>query len=287
MQKHLIWLTFCVLFLCFGCQPSEITLPIPEPKLVVYAFWQADHSIEVRVQRSSGPVEDTATDAVNNATVVVYENDAPVDTLRFDENGLYKSSFKPRAGHAYHLEVHAIGFAGVVSEKESMPERPDIAQVLTIDSTLEQGEQTRRLFSLFNIVFERPLYDTLFFTLNARLLDIADARALYWLSPGFDCGENSSYSFNGIYGCDLSCWPAIAEISFETSNEEFDTYAESKQGITLCRVNEAHHEFHESIKNVGLVDDGLFSSPTLLPSNIEGGYGLLSLSTCTYFEIKY
>lgn len=277
---------FSIVLATVACQPSEIELPTPEPRLVVYAYWQDGQDMTATVFRSSGPQEEV-TDEIKGATVLVLEDGQLLDTLAHTgEDSHYAASRQPQPGLVYQLVVQAPGFEEVRSAPTLMPTMPTIASVATRDSTIIDGDTKRRVFSQFEATFEEPITDGLFFTVSAQMLDVENVQ-LYWLSPNFYCGTDTgtSYSYNGEHGGDLSCLAPLSSISYETTNEDRDAQVDSRQGITLCRINEMHHQFYIGVQDID--DDGLLTAPIQLPTNIEEGYGLFSLRTCRYFIISY
>jgi hypothetical protein len=288
MRKYLWATVFTPLLLMMACQaPPEIIIATPEPKLVVYAYWSTGKNMKVSVLRSSGPQEEVS-DEVNNALVRVFEDGSLIDTLQYEGNGLYSGPSSPSTGRSYQLEVQAAGFQTVTSTLEYMPDSPNIESVTTFDITEGENDMIRRTFALFEVTLWDTLSDNLFFTLSAEYIDVSGSRLKsYWHSPDLICDGVNSYSLNGVFGSDLSCWPSLKRISYETTNIEVGVYTESRQGITLCRVNEMDYRFNAGIRDTDVNDDGLFSSLIELPSNIEGGYGLFSLKSCTYFIVRY
>jgi|GEM_PF-2569295 len=59
---------------------------------------------------------------VEGALILLFEDGIQVDTLRPVQSGYYQSSYHPKTGPAYHLEIYASGFEPVKTVPEYIPE---------------------------------------------------------------------------------------------------------------------------------------------------------------------
>lgn len=269
-----------------ACSQPDFDIEPEDPRLVVYAFFESGKPLAVDVYQSGPPLGE-GPDIVANAVVQVLEDGAPLPPLIHAQGGRYVSEYRPRAGRRYQVQVSAEGFPAAYSREETMPLFSDIARVETRDSTVGEGESRRRIFSQFTAHLATRLDSSLFFTHHA-VHTHDEGLEIYWVSAEDLCYDQGSYFFGSRAGFGLSCRPFVEEITLENTNEDRGEDFNSRQRITLCQVNEATHRFNIALSNTSLNNDtDLFIAPVSIPTNIDGGFGILSLANCRAFEIKY
>lgn len=282
-MKHFL---ICALFFLWACSPKEYELVIEEPKLVAYAFFEKDRNLSVQVLQSSSPLED-GEDIISNATVQVYEDDLLLSAFAHQGNGVYQSDHKASANKEYRLVISAPGFSEVQSENILLPAFSDIAEVITKDSIEGEGNNRVRIFSQFTIRFQEPLTQSLYFTHSAYRIE-SDRPKSYSLQSEGSCFDQEGYAINGVRGFGLSCHSSIQEITLETNNQDVGIDLESRQRIEICQVNEMTHLFNSALNNTSLNNDNdLLIEAIQIPTNLQNGFGLLSVSHCKTFEIAY
>lgn len=114
VQMRKTWLLWVLCLL--GCE-KVITLDLPEhkPQLVVNAMFGPDSVWQAHVTASQDINTPTAAQPVTDATVVIWENGLPIDTLLHDSADLYRSlrGRKPLPDRTYTLRASAPGYAAV------------------------------------------------------------------------------------------------------------------------------------------------------------------------------
>jgi hypothetical protein len=120
-----ILLLFAVALWFVSCeQIIEIDLPEHDPVLVINSTFTPDSTWAASVTKSQGiQVPGRHIDVVD-ATVLILENGAVIDTLRHDQGEIYTSArgTRPLAGHSYTLQASAPGYE-TVSGTDFVPMR--------------------------------------------------------------------------------------------------------------------------------------------------------------------
>jgi hypothetical protein len=93
------YVLYCLLFLFFAACQKEIDLTArnAEAKFVIWCYLHEDSIVSASLSKTSPPLSINADRIVKDALVVLYENDRPVDTLKYDSLTVYSSKkrFKP------------------------------------------------------------------------------------------------------------------------------------------------------------------------------------------------
>ena len=111
----------------------EPDIPIEPPRLVVNSVINPDSTVGVRISRSKYILDRAESFAtVDNAQVALYEDGQEVAQLNSAGTGWYTSTFLPKAGHQYLLQVMAEGFPTVEASSEIRSAVP--IESLTVDS---------------------------------------------------------------------------------------------------------------------------------------------------------
>ena len=104
---------------------DEFQLPEPEtPKLFLFWYVHPDSVLSIRLTHSFAPLDTFGGPTfVRHATVLVYENDLFLDTLKEVAPGLYRSvqELKPVTGTMYSFTAMAQGFPKVTTPSDSIP----------------------------------------------------------------------------------------------------------------------------------------------------------------------
>src|SRR5688572_13380240 len=89
MKKCLLCCFFLVLV---GCElVVDMDVPFEQAQLTLNSLFHEDSLWSVHVSLNQNILNGATTERVRNATVVVYKNDTPIDTLSHVSNGLYRS----------------------------------------------------------------------------------------------------------------------------------------------------------------------------------------------------
>lgn len=190
------------LFLLFSCENMETVVDLDVPKtppvLVLNGILDTDRSVEVLISHSVGAFSQTIPSCINDANVMLYENNIFLDTLQvnldstmyyyFYHDGFfdsipmhyYESDVMPNKDNNYKIEAHHANYPSISATTYI----PDDIEVYNIDiDTLSSNEQIGFSFSFL----DNPNMD------NYYRLKLYSACTKEWEENG----EIESYSFNG------------------------------------------------------------------------------------------
>jgi hypothetical protein len=93
-QKEYFVLFGCLLILLTACQDDKIDIPDTGKKITINGLITTDNLFNVRISKSAyitdeSSYEEDSLYSIENAQVVIYQNDNVIDSLYFDANGSY------------------------------------------------------------------------------------------------------------------------------------------------------------------------------------------------------
>jgi hypothetical protein len=122
-----------IIFLFFvisGCTKElEVNFGEPSKKIVFYPFLTNNKNIIIKM---SGPASILSNNfpVLDNATVVITDNDVPVDTVVINPDGKGYSKIIPVSGHEYGFRAKATGYPEAVCTAKL----PEPVEVLSVDT---------------------------------------------------------------------------------------------------------------------------------------------------------
>ncbi len=130
MRKKL-YLVLILLIVLIACEKTVyIDIPDKGRKITVNSIFNTDSLFKVSVSKSCY-ILDNDIQAIENATVEIYENDNLINILPYLNNGLYKSTTqKPSSGDKYKIKVTVPGMGTAETECYIPPE----TNIISIDT---------------------------------------------------------------------------------------------------------------------------------------------------------
>lgn len=110
MRQVIFIVSICCLL--HGCNYSEeydFRGDVPESRLVIYAYAEADSLLYAEISRSRTYRDNAELDSTSNARCQVYVNDLYAGALRPTGNGVYLSDVRPKAGDKITMKVSCAG----------------------------------------------------------------------------------------------------------------------------------------------------------------------------------
>ncbi|HHH53163.1 MAG TPA: DUF4249 family protein [Bacteroidetes bacterium] len=120
-------LIFILILINFSCiDERDYELNYMGDSLVAFARGTYGKGLEIYVTKTIPPLEqkENLDDLdVNNATIILYEDDVEVNRLNSIENGLYHTTndFSFTTGKVYNLVINVEGYPEMISDKIKMP----------------------------------------------------------------------------------------------------------------------------------------------------------------------
>ena len=275
-------------FLLNACKQRELfaELPYEGDKMVVFSLLCPSEIINVQVSKTYTPTGKVSyIDGINNAEVLLYENEKFIEKLAYSEKGIYISStnFKPKSGFGYSLKINSPTLPSITTPQEIIPLLPNII-FYKFDERIEsynKGRLAKKLIiKLQDIKNEATFYyvkvEGFWQNYQSGLSGFSIDQANETESPcNFSylgstilsdaCFPNSDYEFKKGYELE-----PVFIINNNTSRKEVD-----KVVAKVRQINKSYYEFCKTFYD----EEGLlkaFNTPFARYNNIKGGYGIFA-----------
>jgi hypothetical protein len=287
---------------------KEIKVDIPEhqPALVISSNTVVNDTVRVQVSRSSSILKYKYNMDLNvpDATVVLYENDKELSKMNYDQQThIYSSGTVAMDGKIYSIKVSAPGFASVEA-------RSDVASAVTINSVKRYSkvrlDMNGRDQDEIRISFNDPATIGDFYIVSitpppfqedtfkngyhySGCANTTDASVESIYNEGID--QNTCLSSDAIFFRDALFNGTSKELHLFISSEYLlpvvgrngDTLYPS---VELYHVPEAYFRYLKSYQFASENNGNPFAEPTNVYSNVKNGYGIFSIISADYKELK-
>jgi len=293
----------CFLILFSACQ-KEVDLKIDESesKLVLNAWFKTEQHPVVEVNRSTFIFDKRGTDIIQNAEVILFENDKEIGFLEHFGGGFYQNeNIEIKPGTEYKIIAKVDGFEDVTAIEKSLeqftdngyefeyetfpnPSGSNYQSLSDIEISLKDNGSTEDIYlflvkDTYKSWTHENTQDTLYneFITN---LNSSDTQIEYIYSPNLgqlqilkdELFNGKEYTLN-FRSNDLR--------KYEYSDEE-RSYI-SQNIIEIHKISKSFYLYLKSIENNQYPDP--FTEPTQIYTNVENGYGILATSTVSKIQI--
>lgn len=274
--------------------------PIEKPKIVVNSFLKNNQPLEFFLSKSLSSIDNAKIKKISNAEIKIYENDNLIETINHESSNpvgssmdaYYVSTVKSQIGKHYKISVSAFNLATVTSEADLPPELANVtAKMGTMDTTIfNYGDRFMSDDSAkYNISISGSI------VLN--IPDLANVKNYYkitikaeekfWDGLKWDYryrtiylnnGERdySNYS-NGLFLTDKLYDGKNIPVKLDIKYGYITTAdPKLKFKITISSQSEEKQKYDISLGQYYQNQDNPFVEPTLVYSNILGGYGIFA-----------
>lgn len=105
-----------------GCElVVDVDVPIEKQTLVLNSFFNPDSTWKAKVSLSRHILDEAPYPSVENALIVVFDGENPIDTLAHDAAGFYRSDERPQAGKSYSMRAITADY-GTANASSGCPE---------------------------------------------------------------------------------------------------------------------------------------------------------------------
>jgi hypothetical protein len=148
------------IFGLISCEkPVNLDIPSDEPKLVLNSFFSPDEAFIIHLSGSVS-VMDTSINAVNDARIIIFENDRPIDTLCQGSEGYYLSNITAKRNNIYSIKAEHENYPAI-SASDILPEK---TAILSATHVKDAGyDEEGRLYDQINIRFSDPAHTENFY----------------------------------------------------------------------------------------------------------------------------
>lgn len=285
-MKKRQWIVWFCLALCTGCDKDlTFDVDVEENKLVVFSIINPREPVSVSVSRSVNPYTSGVyknDSYINNASVMVLENGSQFDQLVYDENThVYTgdSSHIPTVGNEYLLVIQTQEFDEYISEAVVIPDslEVDVAVINTgvngsfgriseIIFTFEDPSQFENAYG-YDLTRDYDRSNGMGVTAFTWSIDKTYDEACNFYRTGIE-----GYSFEGSVFNDLCIDGQSVTLKITAQVRGSGPFV-----FRFYTLEPILFEYYKSFSRLGEAGVG-YLEPLRVPSNVEGGYGLVASS---------
>lgn len=298
-------------FICIACsreipfKESEV-----EKKLVVNGLICPDSLISVNVRKTTS-ILSTENSTVANAEVILFKNSIAIDTLKYFDQGNYKSAkYHAYAGNIYSVTVKSPGYPDVYAI-DTVPEATSIIDGTRVSGNTfdEYGDPhidyeividdspVRNDFELFFIQQQFPNIYISSYSVSFQIepviadpvlraeSDLDYSPFTYLFSDKLFNGQKylmknkfMSSATGGNFTSSFAPEPKVHYAILRTVSRNYFNYR--KLWLKHYRNQQIGNKIEEPISTT------LIGSPVPMYNNIDGGYGIFAAYNQTYYKLK-
>lgn len=281
-MKKLIVFPFLLLFACELV--VDVDVPFERSQLTLNTYFTSDSLWSAHISLNRHVLDDGPFVVVNDARVIIYEEDLPIDTLINKGPGVYQSDTgKPTAGKHYRIIAEVAGYE-TVSAESSLPSPVQImtATFSEIESNIDQELRIKMKIqdpaekNYYQVLFEREqeYYD--FHTETVKT--VMDRMYLTSEDPAIQ-NENEEYS-NEILFNDVLFNGKEIEFTFKASLYSTNF---SSGTLILRTVSEDYYNYVNTSSLQKNTSGDPFAQPVNIYNNIQNGFGVFAGYSTTSF----
>lgn len=277
------------LFIYFSCEKEvPIDLSLKEKRIVINSFFNNEEFMHVNLSSNQPSTDKDTAIFLDNAIVLLYENDLFLDTLKLRNKGNYFSDkIIPEKAVPYKLVVEVPGIQTATTDFSMIPVAVnDFSLDTSSFDEIFSGNEYRKVKLRFKDIENVPNYylismnwlaTSYVYDTEGNVIDSIQTKVAYgWGSEGInipyisqmvfsdelmegDTIEKNLYFYKDMYGAGLQKYDHLmAYFKLCTISEEYYLYAKS------------YTEQYNSI------DWAVFVEPVTVFSNIKNGYGIFA-----------
>lgn len=257
----------------------EFKYQLKEHSLVIDCMFTTDQPIGLYISTNSF-ILDTSTTYIDNAFVVLEENEHPIDTLLHVNDGFYSSHYSPYKGNSYTLKVEAPGFKSICAT-EVIPELNARISNVKFESNVTTMEDVRFDLLSLDIIddFVKTGYYELVLLNKVVTNDSHPYVDLFYISSPLLSIRNWEPPFaKTILFSDNILNNGLLHLDIYIHNNGDSPI------VKLRRVSSNYYKFKKSLylhlsnqlTEKDNIDDFFRGEPENMYSNIENGYGIFA-----------
>lgn len=313
MFKPLIVVFLILVIAITSCKKiRDDLLPVSNSKLYFQSILNPDSTIKVYVGRTTG-ILDKEPSYINDASVLLYENDVLLDTLTPEANGTYSSAVFPWVGDSYKIKVLKDGIilTGSTSVPDSTPLlEPKIEYPTGYDAPNQQffGELTFTIDddptveNFYEVIIFTKTYSDLtnsyyyFYKNDPFYVLVPDAivqnegdwdyapTSIFFSDKLFN-GKKQEFAFSVAGG--VSFDGVITEgMKIDLEDDGYVMLRSISREYYLYRKYYTRHAYNANIHSDGIRNLLFTGEPLDMYTNVDGGLGVVASFSSTTSKIK-
>jgi len=298
MRKVPLYFLFIVLFFP-SCEKGEdiVDFPIKDPELVVNAMFTPGKPFEFQISRSLSVLDNADLGNLPDATIYLYEDGIPIDTITEQSpDEWYFSDKTPVQGKTYAIKVYHQGYNHLEAEDVV----PSPVQITKLSYTVKDS-------STYYDDYSGTYYGNCTFDLTVNFTDPASSEN-YYLFSGYSFsidsyygdtledniyfnqkeGENAfveTYSNEGLIFSDK--YFNGKSFSFTVEIEDWNFTSGKTYFFVLTTLSHDAYLYKKSLAIYKDAHDNFFSEPVQVYNNIKNGYGVFAGFSSTTDSVKF
>ena len=298
---------FLYLLVVQGCKVQDtLVLELKEPKLILNAILIANETPSIYVGKAFAPTGKIPIDHfIDNALVILYENDKPIEKLTHSKNGIYAlSNYAIKANRFYQFRVKASGYLDAQNIPVLIPQNAEISSVnfdnKTDYPTLNNNAKGRLLSVNLSDSLKEEYYGLGFkksknganvsgnvypIEIGTTSLSKLNTDCYKW----FVLADNVDYSldrkpFDSIILYSASCFGKMKKmgivvdtygtVQIPDKNGSYYSSQIDRLEATIATFSEEYFIYSKNIKVLQGIDNAFFE-PQRVYSNVVNGYGVV------------
>jgi len=285
-----------IIMLAGSCEkPAEVNLPAFPPKLVVHGFVQTGTNFKIAVGRTISSLERIEADSVvmiRDATIVLFENDLPRDTLVYltSDKRYVSTKVMAQPGNTYKIVIHEQGF----EDAEAITVVPPFVATTSVSYARKaRRDANNGLLDDVEFQFTDPAGQKNYYLAEVNRGSFYNVFCVYSYNRSIDqfqgnvdpfetvsCLQNTDIAFNDrlFEGQTTSITLSAQSISLEpytSGNTIYRPYFK-KYSVT--------QEFYTYVRDGGVLDliqSNPFAQPFNAKGNVKNGFGLFTVYSAT------
>ncbi len=279
MKKYI---PFLFILLLFGCELIvDVEVPFGQPQLVLNTFFHPDSVWSATISLNRHILSDLPFASVEDATVIMYQNDSPIDTLIHQQNGFYKSkSNKPLINTEYEIRASTAEY-GMINGKSKIPMPAPISHVdvKNREASATEGEST-----VINVTFQDNAAEVNYYEIMVQIESEwyngydgtihKSRRPVNIESNDHISNNNETFWDGGVIFKDILFNGKEFEISVNT---QYTTIQDSETVIvSLQTLSEDSYKYKTTVQLQNETSGDPFAQPVNVTGNIENGFGIFA-----------
>ena len=276
-RKYSIWAYFVILLAVFSC--TDVLQPdIPgSPKLTVFSLLEPEENIIVALSYSLPVLEkDIKKSYVDDAKIVLFENEIPVDTLERIDSFFYTSKIAPIPGNKYKFTISVPNNDEVLTENVEVLNKPSIDSI-KIDSVDELNSSSPQDIIKSSAYFDViKKYKYIGYTIEAYKNGKTRGGNKWEAVNDYLCGGDEIAGIDEVSLAYIGCLEEIEELQFLTKNYNLEDIDSIK--FKLCMIPDFTGYY---TNNSVLSGFSIVAADDNVNSNVDNGYGAILTISCS------
>lgn len=273
--------------LLFSCElVVDIDIPREGGRLTLNAFITPDSLWKARLHLDRHILDDMPFQWVDNGTIVIYENNIPIDTLIGEGGGVYRSDGeRPQPGKEYEISAQAGNFQSV-SATAFVPTPAAIADIVITDEFGDSQPET-----IFKVRFKDDPSQKNFYQVSLEIaseqLDHANGTVVMQQFRSFLAPDNPQYKHEDSNEPETTVIPDLlfngkeVELSFRT----FYGITDYPLGtFSLRTLSEDYYKYQLTSALQQNTSGDPFAQPVNVHNNIENGFGIFAGYSSSHYS---